>query len=90
MISAILDWLGWEKLSETKQRHKEIIMKLSEILDKAKDIDSKLTEASGEIVALIKKLQDQLSDVDVPDEAAATLESIATKAAALADIVPNP
>lgn len=88
MLSTILDWLGWERLSATKQRHKDIIMKLSELSAQLAAIDSKLTEAGSEIVTLIQQLRDQLGDVDVPADAAATLDAIKAKADTLANIVP--
>lgn len=88
-IRSVLDWLGWERLSETRKRHQEIIMKLSELAASLGAIDSKLTEASTEIVAEIQKLRDALGDVEIPAAAEEALAAISAKATALADIVPN-
>jgi hypothetical protein len=90
MLPAILDWLGWERLTQTKKRHEEIIMKLSQLATALQSVDGKLTEASTEIIALIQTLRDQLGDVEIPADAEATLTAITTKATALADVVPNP
>lgn len=68
----------------------EIIdMKLSELATQLTAIDAKLTEASAEIVAKIDALQEALVDVEIPAEAVGLIDEIATKATALADIVPD-
>lgn len=88
-----LDWLGFESASESdkkhQQRHKEIIMKLSELAASLTNVDAKLTEASTEILAEIQRLKDALGDVDIPAEAETALAAITAKATALADIIPN-
>lgn len=89
LIRSALDWLGWERVSETKQRHKEIIMKLSELAASLSTVDAKLTEASTEILAEIQRLKDALGDVEIPADAQASLDAITAKANALADIIPN-
>lgn len=53
-------------------------------------VDKRLDEASTEILALIQSLKDQLANGTLTPEAEASLEALETKAAALADIVPNP
>jgi len=88
IIRLLLDWLGWERLSDINKRHEEIIMKLSTLAASLNAVDSKLTEASTEIVSEIQKLRDALGDADIPPEAEAALAAIAAKATALADIVP--
>lgn len=88
-IRSLADWLGWERLSETKQRHEEILMKLKDLAAALTDIDGKLTEAQTEITSEITKLRDALGDVDLSPEAEAALTAIQTKANALADVVPN-
>ena len=66
-----------------------IDMKLSELATQLSAIDTKLTEASTEIVDKIAALEAALTDVDVPAEATTLIAEIGTKAATLADIVPN-
>ena len=88
-IRSALDWLGWERVSETKKRHQEIIMKLSELAKSLTAVDTKLSEASTEILLEIQRLKDALGDVDIPTEAEAALAAITAKATALADIIPN-
>ncbi len=66
-----------------------ITMKLTELAYQLTVIDSKLTEASTEIVAKIAELQAALDDVDVPETTLELVNAIGDKAAALADIVPN-
>lgn len=89
MLATFLDWIGWERVSETNKRHKEIMSKLSELAGALTGIDAKLTEASTEITGLIKDLRDALDNTEIPAEAQAALDAITAKAAALADIVPN-
>lgn len=90
IIRSALDWIGWDNVTETRTRFKQINMKLSELAAQLTGIDDKLTEASTEIVAEIQKLKDALGDAEIPAEATAALEAISGKASALADIVPNP
>lgn len=89
IFRSALDWLGWERLTETKQRHQQILMKLSALAAALAAIDSRLTEAQTEIIAEIQKLKDALGDVELPTDAQAALEAIDTKAKTLADVVPN-
>lgn len=63
-------------------------MKLSELAVQLTTIDEKLTEASGEIVAKLAELQELLVDAEVPESTVELVNTIADKAAALADIVP--
>jgi vacuolar-type H+-ATPase subunit E/Vma4 len=88
-IRSALDWFGWERLSDTKKRHQQIMSKLSNLAAALTGIDSKLTEAQMEIVAEIQKLRDSLGNVELPPEAEAALASIQAKANALADVIPN-
>lgn len=85
----IFAWLGFEPASEAAKKHKEIIMKLSELTESLNTIDAKLTEASTEILAEIQRLEDALGDVDIPAEAETALAAITAKATALADIIKN-
>ncbi len=64
---------------------------MSALSDQVGRIDSSLTEASNELVALIQQLRDQIAaGTDVVDPATqAMLDTAETKAKALADIVPN-
>lgn len=89
IIRDSLEWLRRWRLSESKKRHIEIMIKLSELAAQLTSIDSKLNEASTEIVAEIQKLKDALGDAELPAEAEAALAAISAKASALADIVPN-
>jgi cob(I)alamin adenosyltransferase len=66
-----------------------IDMKLSELATQLATIDAKLSEASIEIIDKIARLEATLADVDVPAEATTLIAEIGTKAASLADIVPN-
>jgi len=90
MLSAFLDWLGWERVSETKKRHQEIMSKLSGLAGQLAGIETKLDEAAVEIPKLIQELRDSLGDTELPAEADAILTRLTSKGAALADIVPGP
>lgn len=85
-IRAFKDWVGKNNKNNRLER---IEMKLSELATQLNGIDTKLTEASTEILKLIEDLRKQLGDVDIPVEAETTLASLSAKANALADIVPN-
>lgn len=89
IVRSVLDYLGWERISQTNKRHQEIIMKLSELAASLSTVDAKLTEASTEILAEIQRLKDALGDVEIPADAQASLDAITAKANALADIIPN-
>lgn len=52
-------------------------------------VETKLNEASTEIVAEIQRLRDELAAAQLTPEAEAILERLETKAGELADIVPN-
>jgi len=91
---SILKWVRERKrkptqLDRIERQNEYIIMKLSELAAALAAIEAKLDEAGTEIVDLIKKLQDQLGDVDIPEAASATLAALLAKGTALADIVPN-
>lgn len=63
-----------------------LLMTLQERFDA---VDKRLDEASTEILALIQSLKDQLANGTLTPEAEASLEALETKAASLADIVPD-
>ncbi len=97
-IPFLLDWLGWERVSETRARHNQLITlitknhtalmaTLKERLDK---IEADLNEGVGEVTSEITLLRDQLANAGtIPADAEATLARIETKAGALKDIIPN-
>lgn len=89
VFRSALDWLGWERLSETRQRHQQLIMKLSELAAALGGIDNRLTKAQTEITTEIQNLRDALSNVELPAEAAAALTALEAKAQALDDVVPD-
>lgn len=62
-------------------------MKLSELLTAVGEVETKLDEASTEILAELEKLR--TTDPDISPEGAAVVERVKTKAQALADIIPN-
>lgn len=64
-------------------------MKLQELAEKLLVIDTRLTEASDEIIAKIDELKSALDNVPIPDDAVELIDTISQKAATLADIVPN-
>lgn len=89
LIRSALDWLGWERLTETKQRHQEILKLMATIAERLTLVETALDEAGTEIVSELAKLRDQIANGTVTPEALETLGRLETKAKALADIIPN-
>lgn len=94
----LFDWLTAEEFRKTtgqaqlatNRRLDSIMSKISELAATLNQIDGKLEEAKSEIVSEIGKLKAALADVEVPADAAASLEKLSANAQALADIVPDP
>lgn len=84
-IRSALDWLGWERLSETRKRHQEIMAKLSTLGGTLTAIETTLNKVKTEVEAL----KNQLGDVDLPADAQATLDRLSALATALDELNPD-
>lgn len=98
IILSLLDWLGWEQVTETRARHRQIIDIINQqhrtimatLKERFDQIEADLTEGLGEVTTEITLLREQLSNAgQLPAEAEATLTRIEAKAGALKDIIPN-
>lgn len=100
-IRLLLDWFGWERLSETNKRHQEILKAMATLAARLAAIETNvdtlagsLTEGLGEVTTEIANLRDQLGTVTPEvEEIMVRLETkttaAATTAKAIADIIPN-
>lgn len=80
-------------LTTIKEQNQKIIMNNEELnqflSDFADQVNAKLDEASTEITAEIKALEDQIAlQIVITPEIQAKLDSLKTKASALADVAP--
>jgi len=89
----LLDWFGWERLSETKQRHQELkdlmAKTAQELADLIKESTAQTRKGINEVLTKIRNLEDIIAnggDLSAIESAVAEL-STATKA--LDDIVPD-
>lgn len=103
MCRALLDWLGWERLSTINQRHEQhrkdhetIMAKIATLEATLTEVAAKTTKALGEIRtkvdalnAAIDDLSAQLQNADLPAGAEAKLTELQGLAQALDDIVPD-
>lgn len=89
MFRALLDWMGWERLTKTKQRHQQIMSSLNQLNERLVALEGQITKAAGEITTEIANLREQLGNVQIPADAVATLERLSTAAQSLDDIVPD-
>lgn len=71
----------------SKKEHQEIMTKLSELKGVFSDILTRLDEGFSEVTAEIAKLKEQLGNVELDAETQATLDSVVSKAQAIADII---
>lgn len=88
-IRSALDWLGWERLSETRKRHEQIIKIMATIQERLTTIETSIDEAGTELTAELTKLREQIANGTVTPEALETIGRLEAKAKALADIIPN-
>ena len=63
--------------------------KLNELATTLAALDAQLGKAKDEIVAKIAELQFALTDVEIPADAQAALDSLTSKVQALDDVVPD-
>lgn len=68
---------------------KIIIMKLSELQGKLDALNTQLDKSTAEIVAEVQTLKDSLGGVELPADAQASLDRLATKVQALDDLNPD-
>jgi uncharacterized phage infection (PIP) family protein YhgE len=92
-IRSVLDWFGWERLSDTNKRHnelKELMAKTAEeIAAEIRAAGQQTRKGIDEVLAKIKSLEDIISaggDLSAIDTAVAELK-VTTQA--LDDIVPD-
>lgn len=64
-------------------------MKVSELTAAVAALSAQLSKAQTEILTKIENLEIALTDVDLPEEAVASLESLRGTVQALDDIVPD-
>ena len=67
----------------------DILMKVSELTVAVAGLSAQLTKAQTEILTKIENLEIALTDVELPEEAVASLESLRTTVQSLDDIVPD-
>lgn len=98
LIRFLFDWLGWERLSETRARHEQLIQLIhtnhrtimATLKERFDQIEADLTEGLGEVTTEITLLREQLSNAgQLPADVEVTLARIEAKSAALKDIIPN-
>ena len=90
------DWLGWERLSETRARHDELIKLITtnhnKLMATQKErfaaIEKDLDEGLGEVATEIASLREQI-EAGNDAETEAILQRIEGKAVALKNIIPN-
>jgi predicted transcriptional regulator len=99
-IRSALDWLGWERLSETKDRHNELkkIMALNQtqLIEKLKELSTQQDKIAAEqskrfedLTEVVKKLTEQSEAGEVSPEVETTLGELATKMQAMDDTIPD-
>jgi len=67
----------------------DILMKVSELTVAVAGLSAQLTKAQTEILTKIENLEIALTDVELPEEAVASLESLRATVQSLDDIVPD-
>lgn len=70
----------------SRKQYKELIDKMSQLDDRLVAMNTRLDEATTEILDLLGRLREE----SLTDTGRAALEQAETKVAGLADIVPNP
>ena len=103
LIFSLLDWLGWERVSEIRARHNDIINRLilmaenqTQLNDalkalsvKADKIAAEQAKRADDLNAVIVKLTEQIQNGTVTPEVNATLAELETKFQALDDSIPD-
>jgi len=85
----IVGWLCREKCQTNQSQEEEIMAKLNELATTLAALDAQLGKAKDEIIAKIAELQAALTDVELPADAQAALDSLTAKVQALDDVVPD-
>lgn len=89
ILQAVLDWLAWEPLTQTRNRHDQIMSALKDLNARLANVETALAKASTEITGELARLREQLANTELPADAAETLTRIETAARALDDIIPD-
>jgi uncharacterized coiled-coil DUF342 family protein len=85
MLPAILDWLGWERLTQTKKRHDEIMAILEDTLAQVKDLRLDIAKVRKENADLRLVLETRITNLEkLLEGATANPETIAALAAEVA------
>lgn len=74
---------------DLKKLEERLTVKVSELLPKLTALDTHLDKVKAEILAEIKRLNDALSDTEIPADAATALDNLEAKAQSIDDIVPD-
>ena len=87
MLAAILDWLGWERVSETTKRHQEIMAALEDALADLKALRLDVTKVRTENASLRTFLTDRIAALEkIIADGAGNAETIAAIAAEVAGL----
>ena len=103
IVRSPLDWLGWERLSEIRARHNELIQLLTIMAKNQTQLAADLRALSAQtdkiaaeqakrfddLSAVIQKLTDQINAGEVTPEVEATLGELQTKLQSLDDTIPD-
>jgi hypothetical protein len=102
-MRSLLDWLGWERLSETRARHKQTIDLLILMAKTQTQVNADLKALSlqsdkiaaeqakrfDDLTAVIVKLTEQINAGEVTPEVEASLAELQTKLQSLDDTIPD-
>lgn len=87
MRNWILDWLGWERLSETKERHRQIMAALEDALADLKALRLDLTKVRQENTSLRTFLTERIAALEkIIADGGANPETIAAITAEVAGL----
>lgn len=75
--------------NDLKKMEHAIMAKLTTLKEQLDALNAQLEKAKGEIVAEIEALKGALSDVDIPEEAQASLDKLAGLAQSLDELNPD-
>lgn len=100
LIPFLLDWLGWERVSEIRARHEQLInlmaknqtqlnADLKALSIQSEKIAAEQAKRFDDLTAVITKLTDQINAGEVTPEVEASLAELQTKLQSLDDTIPD-
>lgn len=100
LIRSALDWLGWERVSETRARHNELIKLMAKnqtqlnadlkaLSLQSEKIAAEQAKRFDDLNAVIVKLTEQINAGEVTPEVEASLAELQTKLQSLDDTIPD-